>query len=132
MNKTRQNEAINLEDDEEMMAYVSGDMQGATDGSWVWQGSETGSQLDTVSNNTQAVPVPPAPETGWEDWEWIEQTVQYLLSEKLKAAAEQANAPTETQQESSSSSLLDPQAAASDPDRQSSSGHSRMTIASII
>lgn len=131
MDRTRQNEAINLEHDEEMMAYVSGDMQGTTDGSWVWQGSETGSQLEAVSN-TQTAPVPPAPEPGWEDWEWIEQTVQHLLSEKQKTA-EQASAPAEPQQESSSSSsLVTPEAAVSDSDRQSGSGHSRMTIASII
>lgn len=133
LDRTRQNENINLEHDEELMTYVSGDMQGTTDGSWVWQGSETGSQLEAVSSNTQTAPVPPAPEPGWEDWEWIEQTVQHLLSEKQKAEAERANAPApapaEPQQESS---LLNPEAAASDSDRQSSSGHSRMTIASII
>lgn len=130
MDRTRQNEAINLEHDEEMVAYVSGDMQGTTDGSWVWQGSETGVQLDAVPN-AQTATVPPAPEPGWEDWEWIEQTVQFLLSEKQKMAGRRANAPVEPQQQESSS-LLNPEAATSDSDRHSSSGDSRMTIASII
>ena len=36
----------NLEADEEMMAYVSGDLQGCTEEFWVWAGSETGSTLN--------------------------------------------------------------------------------------
>jgi Fungal specific transcription factor domain len=37
-----------LEKDEEMMALVSGDLQGTTDNSWVWQGSEKGMELNTL------------------------------------------------------------------------------------
>ena len=37
-----------LDQDEEMMAYVSGDMQGTAKESLAWQGSETGSQLDLM------------------------------------------------------------------------------------
>ncbi|GME31940.1 hypothetical protein GTA08_BOTSDO07339 [Neofusicoccum parvum] len=36
-----------LEMDEEMLAYVSGDLQGCTENSWVWAGSETGIKLNT-------------------------------------------------------------------------------------
>lgn len=32
--------------DEELVAYVSGDVQGTTDNGWVWQGSETGMALN--------------------------------------------------------------------------------------
>lgn len=34
-----------LEGDEEILAYVSGDMQGSIEESWVWAGSETGARL---------------------------------------------------------------------------------------
>lgn len=37
--------AASLEKDEEMIAYLSGDLQGSTENSWVWTGSETGSKL---------------------------------------------------------------------------------------
>lgn len=48
--------------DEELMAYVSGDMQASTEDSWVWQGSETGIALNQqlqlqqphISTNTPA------------------------------------------------------------------------------
>ncbi|KAJ5994892.1 hypothetical protein N7481_001869 [Penicillium waksmanii] len=72
-----------LEEDEEMVAYVSGDMQGTSDGSWVWQGSETGSQLEAMSSKPNAHS-PPGPEKEWPGWEWIEQTVQYLSTEKQR------------------------------------------------
>ena len=38
-----------IEDDEEMLAYVSGDMQGGVAGSWVWAGSETGMRLNATA-----------------------------------------------------------------------------------
>lgn len=74
---------VALEQDEEMIAYVSGDMQGTSDGSWVWQGSETGSQLEAMSS-TPSSHSPPGPEKEWPGWQWIEQTVQYLATEKQR------------------------------------------------
>lgn len=120
---------MNIENDEEMIAYVSGDMQGTTDGSWVWQGSETGSDLEAMSS-METTPVPQEPEAEWEGWEWIEKTIHYLLSEKQQRAYEGRDVPMESKQDSS---MLNPDAAGSAPtDRRSSSAHSRMTIASII
>jgi hypothetical protein len=40
--------------DEELMAYVSGDMQASTEDSWVWQGSETGMALNQQLQLPQA------------------------------------------------------------------------------
>lgn len=74
---------VSLAQDEEMIAYVSGDMQGTSDGSWVWQGSETGSQLEAMSLTSNAQS-PPEPEKEWPGWDWIEQTVQFLSSEKQR------------------------------------------------
>lgn len=39
-----------LEMDEELLAYVSGDLQGCTENSWVWAGSETGIKLNSHSS----------------------------------------------------------------------------------
>jgi ribosomal protein L37AE/L43A len=40
--------------DEELMAYVSGDMQASTEDSWVWQGSETGMALNQQHQLSQS------------------------------------------------------------------------------
>jgi hypothetical protein len=45
-----------LDRDEEMIAYVSGDMQGTSDGSWVWHGPETGSQLEGMGYAGRTTP----------------------------------------------------------------------------
>lgn len=127
IDRTRQADAVDLEQDEEMIAYASGDMQGTGDGSWVWQGSETGSHLEAVSNN-HTTPAPSGRETDWEGWEWIEKTVRDLVSEKQREF-ERRDVKVEPKQEPSS--MLNPDTAGSDTDRRSSS-HSRMTIASII
>ncbi|KAJ5953812.1 hypothetical protein N7501_008091 [Penicillium viridicatum] len=129
-----------LDRDEEMMAYVSGDMQGTTDGSWVWHGSETGSQLEgmgmgvstpTSSHHRMEMET----DVEWEGWEWIEKTVQDLFTEQHQQQQQMAygrDVPMgQPKPETSSSSTLAPESA-SDTDRRSSSAHSRMTIASII
>ena len=38
-----------FERDEELMAYLSGDMQSSAENSWVWQGSETGANLNRLT-----------------------------------------------------------------------------------
>lgn len=134
-----------LERDEEMMAYVSGDMQGTSDGSWVWQGSETGSQLAVVPSLQPSSPSGPEggstqmPDADQEGWEWVEETVQCLLDEQRQRKYErrdmqikqESSAMLEIKQESSVT--LAPEPAASDTiDQRSSSAHSRMTIASMI
>ncbi|KAL4984645.1 fungal-specific transcription factor domain-containing protein [Aspergillus falconensis] len=128
---------VELDGDEEMMAYVSGDMQGTSNGSWVWEGSETGSQLDVASPpNSAAHPgfednrLPQEP-NGWEGWDWVEQTVQYLLTEKQqrhKKEAQNLRPPTEPSYHGSESATGSPDSVPN----QSNSSHSRMTIASII
>ena len=40
-----------LERDEEMMAYVSGDLQGCIEEYWIWAGSDTGPSLNSASTN---------------------------------------------------------------------------------
>ncbi|KUM58497.1 hypothetical protein ACN42_g8656 [Penicillium freii] len=128
-----------LDRDEEMMAYVSGDMQGTTDGSWVWHGSETGSQLEGmgmgVSTSTSSHHrTEMETDVEWEGWEWIEKTVQNLFTEQHQQQQQMAygrDVPMGQPKLETSSSTLAPESV-SDTDRRSSSAHSRMTIASII
>ncbi|OJJ50079.1 hypothetical protein ASPZODRAFT_149502 [Penicilliopsis zonata CBS 506.65] len=101
--------------DEEMMAYMSGDVQG-TGGGWIWSG-ESGNSTDLHDAGVQ----PPAQDKDmegiedgpdWEGWDWVQRTVQYLHETKQRRDPD----------------LLAPEGSA----RRSSSSHSRMTIASII
>ncbi|KAJ5578659.1 uncharacterized protein N7459_007623 [Penicillium hispanicum] len=136
LERPRQGEG-DLDHDEEMLAYVSGDMQGTTDGSWVWHGSETGSHLEAMPLSVSTTPVLAEPNSEWRGWEWIEKTVQYLLDEQQKRDQERREMTIKSKPDHSA--LLHPESAASvsasasdDADRRSSSAHSRMTIASII
>jgi hypothetical protein len=84
--------------DEELMAYVSGDLQASTENSWVWQGSETGMALNHSLNSTASID----PGTGrsaalaagtsatalsdaemgdWGGWDRVEYLVQMLMRE---------------------------------------------------
>ncbi|PYH95086.1 putative fungal-specific transcription factor [Aspergillus ellipticus CBS 707.79] len=133
----RCNESTVLERDEELVAYVSGDMQGTAEGSWVWQGSETGSQLEVMSPSTSS-PVSYARSDandrmtdgsdGWEGWSWVEQTVQYLSERQQEQEQQHPTKPAETTY--LGPDTTNPSSDATTP--QSSTSHSRMTIASII
>jgi ribosomal protein L37AE/L43A len=87
--------------DEELMAYVSGDLQASTENSWVWQGSETGMALnqslapglnltsDFGASRTSGIPTQSNPATAlseqekgdWGGWERVEYLVQMLMRE---------------------------------------------------
>lgn len=134
LDRAPQGEVVDPSQDEAMMAYVSGDMQGTADGSWIWQGSETGANLANVPG--QAGPAPTQTDSQWEGWEWVEKSVAHLLGEKQRRdyerrEYERRDIVMESRPEASA--LLAPPSAGSDTtERRSSSAHSRMTIASII
>jgi len=84
--------------DEELMAYVSGDLQASTENSWVWQGSETGMALNQVLGSGTSIDLGPGrssnpspnnsatalseAETGdWGGWERVEYLVQVLMQD---------------------------------------------------
>jgi len=84
--------------DEELVAYVSGDLQGSTENSWVWQGSETGINLER-ERGTQGKGVSPTLLGGgrgedgttvltdveardWGGWERVEYLVGVLAREQ--------------------------------------------------
>ncbi|EEP82211.1 conserved hypothetical protein [Uncinocarpus reesii 1704] len=146
LERQQHGELVNLERDEEMIAYVSGDLQARIDGSWVWQNSEIQSPLTVTpppisSPSSAASPVrarfvePPRSEPSrkeegdqeWEGWEWVEQTTQLLLSKQQQRGAMLSPA------ENNRPFLVEPK-----PDRPlenltiSRTSNSKMTIASII
>ncbi|CAK96210.1 uncharacterized protein An01g13410 [Aspergillus niger] len=137
LDRLRRNELAVLDRDEELMVYVSGDMQGSAESNWVWQGSETGSQLEVMSPKVSSPVAYSHPEAsagpeGWEGWKWVEQTVQYL-HERQQQQQQQQDLQHRTKP--AESTYLGPESATASSDAttpQSSSSHSRMTIASII
>ncbi|OAX78039.1 hypothetical protein ACJ72_07657 [Emergomyces africanus] len=102
LEKAQRNGVENLDHDEEMIAYVSGDLQGRISGSWIWQQNENGSATTTVtppqsSSSSKSSLLgrqfvdgalngvaPDDPEMEWEGWEWVEQTVHFLLTEQQR------------------------------------------------
>jgi hypothetical protein len=84
-----------LESDEEMFAYVSGDMQGSSESAWVWTGSEPQAANSNPNNIDPAIPQqqppPPPPQQGnqlsdrelheWPGWEHIQHVLTSLLHE---------------------------------------------------
>ncbi|KAL8715578.1 MAG: hypothetical protein Q9220_000914 [cf. Caloplaca sp. 1 TL-2023] len=71
-----------LDTDEEMMALISGDLQGSAESSWVWKDDESRSP---GLFNTQISPVTSTPitahddESGWSNWDGILDTLTQLL-----------------------------------------------------
>lgn len=100
-----------LETDEEMLAYVSGDMQGTPESAWAWSGSEpAGSALSTPASNGYANtdPMLVKQETGasgstnhltdreiheWPGWEHIQRVLSQLLHESQQAQYAQPPPP---------------------------------------
>lgn len=82
-----------LEADEEMLAYVSGDMQGCPEEAWAWAGSETSADLSLANGYSDGS----APTSGvegpsiesleerrvqdWGGWEQVQRTLTALLHE---------------------------------------------------
>ncbi|KAH3916714.1 hypothetical protein HBI56_049300 [Parastagonospora nodorum] len=71
-----------LEQDEEMLAYVSGDVQGNVEHSWIWKANPTTSQHDTSRDEPMRdVPPPTSPKQDWNDWARIEHLIRQLMDE---------------------------------------------------
>ena len=121
-----------LDNDEELIAYVSGDVQNNPDSGWVWQGGEAGTETSHLSGAAQATPSFESARSGqrkqapnsalieqevedWGGWEHIERSVNYLLEQQQKQR--QRMHPRSPPQQAPVSSPSDT---------------SRMTIANII
>jgi hypothetical protein len=140
-----------FEQDEELMAYVSADMQSSAENSWVWQGSETGANLSTKSAVGQdradtspgvggsgwppfaradlsrisydRVLVEEAPQD-WDGWEQLERSLHYLLEQQRQQRQPRESHPPP--------STVPPPPLQPARQQQASPGNSRMTIANII
>jgi uncharacterized membrane protein YgcG len=94
-----------LENDEEMLAYVSGDMQGNSDNAWVWAGSDPQaiSPAMTSANSAEA-PAPAGNQLSdrelheWPGWEHIQHVLTSLLHESQAQAAQQQQQQQQQQQ----------------------------------
>lgn len=98
-----------LENDEEMLAYVSGDMQGLAESAWVWTGSDpkSASPIDGAVENTPAAAgyqLSDRELRDWPGWEHIQHVLTQLHHESQRAAGPPAPASFAAQPTSSSSS----------------------------
>lgn len=144
--------ARDFEQDEELMAYVSADLQSGEENSWVWHGSETdaspGAERDAVESSygvgrsrwppfacadlsrirydrVAAEEVPP----DWDGWEPVEQSLRYFV-ERQRLQRQQIQ-PRESHLPPITIPPLQFQPVQKKR-RSVSPGNSRMTIANII
>ncbi|KAL9133620.1 MAG: hypothetical protein Q9175_005201 [Cornicularia normoerica] len=87
-----------LDTDEEMIAYVSGDLQGSFENSWIWQESKDGvhlgkplqisSEKDQKHRKSQIQSLPPAKsqtkEYDWNGWDDVLRTMERMFHKKEK------------------------------------------------
>lgn len=91
---------VDLLKDEMMIALVSGDLQGSTESSWVWNGSETGPSLSNRSSpqdgampKKECIPtetsttLSPEERKEWGDWNQVGEMVKQLQREQRERAA---------------------------------------------
>lgn len=130
--RLQQGHSGDFDDDEEMIAYVSGDLQSNPDTSWVWQGRGSGmesSKLATIAqelppfdqahatgpiNNVKSPVLLDREATHWGGWDHIEGSIRYLLERQEKQRRETQTVPQQH------------------PSVSPPSDTSRMTIANII
>lgn len=81
-----QDEADLLATDEEMLALVSGDLQGSAHNAWIWKDAEgnreQGSSRQHSPNNPTPVTAHDDDYSAWSDWDGILDTLQRLLQGK--------------------------------------------------
>ncbi|EEH08528.1 fungal specific transcription factor domain-containing protein [Histoplasma capsulatum G186AR] len=151
LEKAQRNGVTNQDHDEEIIAYVSGDLQGRISGSWIWQTDEneppsaitppqssSSSKASTLGrqfvDGVRNGATPDVPEKEWEGWGWIEQTIQFLLTEQQRQTVIVETKDNETR----FSGPVRPNVPSNRPPentspvRNSPTSHSLMTIANII
>ena len=135
--RLQRGEGNNLDRDEEMMAYVSGDVQASAESSWVWHGSETGMTLNNIEKSSSlfqssgarsegASHMPsltvltPEEANDWGGWEKQKWLLETLLREQRGASGHVRSSP-----DSSPPSVMP-------PPQPSAQSLSRISIANII
>ncbi|KAK2762932.1 hypothetical protein FQN53_007423 [Emmonsiellopsis sp. PD_33] len=152
LEKGQREDFASLERDEEIMAYVSGDLQGQVSGSWIWQpNNENGGPLSATpprsASSTNPSPLKrkfvdgsrngvtqEEPDRDWEGWAWVEQTVQFLVTEQQRQppVIEKENGARLSAPVSRAEISFNRPPENISPPRTSPTGSSRMTIANII
>lgn len=130
--RRQQGHSADLDEDEEMIAYVSGDLQSDPYASWVWQARDSGIDLRNLAKTVPGLPSFDQVRSGltnnvkhtaltdperkeWSGWEKVEREIRFLHEQQ------------QIQQQQLPSRLSQQQAPSSSP-----SDTSRMTIANII
>ena len=101
--KIQQGEGAYLESDEEMMAYVSGDLQGSIGTSWAWQGAEINDRASPAAQSPFLVDASNIPGTSgetamcegvieWSGWGSLLETLGQLAQEKPGSQAPRSQA----------------------------------------
>lgn len=87
-------QGVHLDTDEEMIAYVSGDLQGSFGNSWIWQESKGGVHLGKplqisgekdkthLKSQTLSPTRPQSKESDWNGWDDILRTMERLFRKK--------------------------------------------------
>lgn len=140
--KIQQGEGAYLESDEEMMAYVSGDLQGSIGTSWAWQGAEIEGRASpggpnpfiTVPSHSPRINGPPELREGfidWSGWEGIMDTLGQLAQESgTQASRSQAHGDSAPNVQGNALQLVSP--TDSQHSKTASPNSSRISIANII
>ena len=90
---TKLQQGHKLDSDEEMIAYVSGDLQGSPEGAWIWQSSPVDTQAAPAGNADDGPPgetrddgpsTPKADEPIWSGWEKVLDLLDELFQEKQR------------------------------------------------
>ena len=135
MEKLRRGEGQGLDADEEMMAYLSGDLQGEPRDAWVWQGTDTRSDLSPIGYHSSFPGIggetrrteplsasrvsSPVESEVWAGWDHVLWLLENFLVEQGVGRGVQGQSPTRL------TTLTSPQ-----PTRSTST--SRISIADII
>lgn len=141
--KLRRGEGGDLETDEELIAYVSGDLQSSTENSWIWRDVSLDSKLDQTESQQRGNPggeygrgeenllrtsLPDEETKDWSGWERVEWVLQHLVSEQQRRQSQRIEPPLQQQVEQG---FLEPRGDAAGP-HVSHVSSSRISIANII
>ena len=121
----RRHKLMPLEEDEELIAYLSADLQGNLDQAWVWQDERDGKE--TPAQDGTAPLVDGEDEAEWNSWDRMVEELKRLLEEqKPRAGVQQAAS------QGSNGSYLAPKVETAASPTQQLSPSNRMSIADLI
>lgn len=142
--KLRRDKGVDLEDDEELVVYLSGDLQSSSQNSWIWQGSDPDTKRDRRESHGHGIPQRSHASQGapgststvieddteeWSGWERVEWILQHLTNEQQQQQQNPVNKPAPQNQGDTGS--LESRGTANLP-RVKPGSSSRISIANII